>query len=47
MGSKFAHDLVHRQPICLNGKFWEADALEDILTRTSDDVYVYVNDNLI
>ena len=46
-GNRVAHDLAHRQPICLEGKMWESKVPEDITARVSDDIYVYVNSHLI
>ncbi|KAJ8434561.1 hypothetical protein Cgig2_014392 [Carnegiea gigantea] len=45
--NRVAHDLTHWQPICLEGRLWTSDVLDTILARAMDDMYIYVNDNLI
>ncbi|KAJ8445873.1 LOW QUALITY PROTEIN: hypothetical protein Cgig2_000185 [Carnegiea gigantea] len=46
-GNRVAHDLAHWQPLCLEGKLWESDAPESVLTRASDDMYGFLTSNLI
>ncbi|KAJ8429791.1 hypothetical protein Cgig2_011307 [Carnegiea gigantea] len=46
-GNRVVHDLAHRQPLCLGGKVWGSDAPDDILERASEDMYTFVDRNLI
>ena len=45
--NKVAHDLTHWQPICLEGRLWTSDVLDTILAGATDDMYIYINNNLI
>ena len=46
-GNRAVHDVVHRRPLYLEGKVWESDVLDDVLERASEDIYAFVDSNLI
>jgi len=46
-GNRVAHDLAHRQPLCLEGIMWVFEVPDDILSRVSNDMYTYINNRLI
>ena len=45
-GNKVAHDLAHRQPYSIEGVLWETAVPKDILSRATDDMYAYIDNNL-
>ncbi|KAJ8425826.1 hypothetical protein Cgig2_015901 [Carnegiea gigantea] len=46
-GNKVTHDLAHWQPLCLEGKLWESDTSESVLSRALDDMHDFLTSNLI
>ncbi|KAJ8433506.1 hypothetical protein Cgig2_018040 [Carnegiea gigantea] len=46
-GNRVAHDLTHWEPLCPEGRLWESDVSAAILDRASDDMYLYIHNNLI
>ncbi|KAJ8436147.1 hypothetical protein Cgig2_029759 [Carnegiea gigantea] len=45
--SRVAHDLAHWEPLCSEGRLWESDVPAAILDRASDNMYLYIHNNLI
>lgn len=46
-GNGVAHDLAHWQPFCFSSRTWEVDAPDEIVSRASDDMFAFVDSNLI
>ena len=45
--NRVVHDLAHWQPISHERRVWVDDVSERIVSRASDDVYAFIDVNLI
>ena len=46
-GNRVANDLAHWQSFSLSSRIWEVDALDSIVSWASEDMFAYVDSNLI
>ena len=46
-GNVVAHDLAHWLPVRWGSRIWTDNVLDAIVTRASEDMFVYIDSNLI
>ena len=46
-GNRVAHDLAHLQPYSCSGRLWEGHVPEGIVSRTSNNMYEFINASII